>query len=40
LKNEIIEKILIRKLAKAKKKKATKRMRIKFKKKIAKENEI
>jgi hypothetical protein len=39
LKNEIIEKILIRKLAKEKKK-ATKRMRKQFKRKIAKEDEI
>jgi hypothetical protein len=39
LKNEIIEKILIRKLAKEKKK-TTKRMRKQFKRKIAKEDEI
>jgi hypothetical protein len=39
LKNEIIEKILIRKLAKEKKN-ATKRMRKQFKRKIAKEDEI
>jgi hypothetical protein len=40
LKNEIVKKILTKKLAKAKKKKPTKKMRIKFERKIAKNDEI
>jgi hypothetical protein len=41
LKNEIVKKILTKKLAKAKKKKkTTKKMRIKFERKIAKNDEI
>jgi len=39
LKNEIVKKILTKKLAKAKKK-ITKKMRIKFERKIAKNDEI
>jgi len=40
LKDEIIEKILIKILAKAKKKKETKRISIKFERKTAKDDEI